>query len=148
MKRLSVKGTLKVRARQAVDDSILQISTSDGSLAPSSVMKSPINDINGIDWMAQQNGGQFDPILFGDYRDPQENILNNSTFGGYFNDAFLAQDFNSPFNTGDVIASPPPKRDLMKEIELQQNGTEDFLPHVVTKNNDPTQTLTCDKNLW
>lgn len=117
--------------------------------APSSVMKSPITDINGIDWMAQQNGGQFDPILFGDYRDPQDNILNNSTFGGYFNDAFLAQDFNSPFNTGDVIASPPPKRDLMKEIELQQNGTEDFLlPHAFTKNNDPMQTLTCDKHLW
>lgn len=96
--------------------------------------------------MAQQNGGQFDPILFGDYRDPQENILNNSSFGGFFNDAFLAQDFNSPFNTGDVVASPPPKRDLMREIELQQNGTQDdFLAHLATNNNDTRQTIGCEK---
>lgn len=109
-------------------------------------MKSPINDINGIDWMAQQNGGQFDPLLFGDYRDPQDNIVNNSSFGGFFNDAFLAQDFNSPFNTGDIVASPPLKRDLMKEIELQQNGTEDdFSTRPATKNNDTKQTITCDK---
>lgn len=113
-------------------------------------MKSPINDINGFDWMAQQNGGQFDPILFGDYRDPQDNILNNSTFAGFFNEAFIAQDFNSPFNTGDVIASPPLKRDLMKEVELQQNGTEnDFLarPSFTAKDNDTTQIIGCDK-LW
>ena len=98
--------------------------------------------------MAQQNGGQFDPLLFGDYRDPQENILNNSNFGGFFNDAFLAQDFNSPFNTGDAIASPPPKRDLMREIELQQSGTEDdYSTHLATKNNDTRQTISREKLL-
>ena len=127
---------------------MLQNSTPDHYVAPSSVMKSPINDINGIDWMAQQNGGQFDPILFGDYRDPQDNILNNNTFGGFFNDAFLAQDFNTPFNTGDIIASPPPKRDLMKEIEIQQNGTDDdLLSRPAMKHNDTKQTISCDK-LW
>lgn len=133
-----------MRARPAVDISILQISSSDCSVAPSSVMKSPV--YNGFDWMAQQNGGQFDPLLFGDYRDPQENILNNSSFGGFFNDAFLAQDFNSPFNTGDAVASPPSKRDLMREIELQQSSTEDDIStHLATKNNDTRQTISCEK---
>lgn len=98
--------------------------------------------------MAQQNGGQFDPILFGDYRDPQDNILNSSNFGGFFNDAFLSQDFSNPFNTADFIASPPPKRDLMKEVEIQQNGNDDgFLLHPVTTINDKKQTIGCDK-LW
>ena len=70
--------------------------------------------------MAQQNGGQFDPVLFGDYRDPQDNILNN-TFDDFFNDALPTQDFASPYNTGDVPQAEP-KRDLMKEIEVKQNG--------------------------
>ncbi|MCJ1469547.1 DNA-binding transcription factor yap1 [Pseudocyphellaria aurata] len=116
--------------------------------APSSVMKSPTNDFHGIDWMAQQNGGQFDPILFGDYRDPQDNILNNNTFGDFFNDAFLPQDFSNPFNTGDFIASPPSKRDLMKEVEIQQLGNDDiFSARPATTVNDTNQTIGCNK-LW
>lgn len=101
-------------------------------------------DINGIDWLAQQNGGQFDPVLFGDYRDSQENVL-NSAWGEYFNDAFPSpQDFNSPYNTGEV--SEPPlqqhdKRDLMKEIEAQQNGGIEFFG----SHESPTQYLYCEK---
>lgn len=92
----------------------------DCDLASSNIYKSPKTDVNGIDWMAQQNGGNFDPVLFGDYRDPQDNILNNTFSGSFFNDAFLMQDFSSPFNATDVVS--PPKRDLMKETEIQQNG--------------------------
>ena len=105
-------------------------------------MKSPVSETNGIDWMAQQNGGLFDPVLFGDYRDPQDNILNN----GFFHDAFLLQDdFTTPFNTSTAsVASPAPKRDLMKEVELQQNGGLD--DDVVGKE-APKQFLACDK-LW
>lgn len=91
--------------------------------APQTLVKSPANEVNGIDWLAQQNGGQFDPVLFGDFRDPQDSILNNA-FGDFFNDAFPAQDFSSPYNTGD-IPSPENKRDLMKEIEVRQNGGPD-----------------------
>jgi len=107
--------------------------------ASSNFAKSPTNDINGIDWMAQQNGGQFDPVLFGDYRDPQDNILNNS-FGDFFNDAFPLQDFSSPFNTGE-LPEPQPKRDLMKEIEVQQNSDN------IKPAEQPKKYLGCDK-LW
>jgi len=117
------------------------LSESNGSSATSNLMGPPPVGGNGFDWMAQQNGGQFDPVLFGDYRDPQDNILN--TFGDYFNDAFpLNNDFASPYNTGDV-ASQPPKKDFIKEIEVQRNGS----PNEVVPGEDKKQFLTCDK-LW
>ena len=89
--------------------------------------------------MAQQNGGAFDPVLFGDYRDPQDNILNNNTFGDFFNDAFPLQDFGTPYYTGEGQA----KQGLMKEIEVQKDASpSEFVPE-----NDKTQFLACDK-LW
>ncbi|KAL8785413.1 MAG: hypothetical protein Q9195_008648 [Heterodermia aff. obscurata] len=131
---------------------------SNGPSAPSSMVTSPDlispNNNNGIDWMAQQNGGQFDPVLFGDYRDPQENIMNGG-FGDFFNDAFLPQDFGSPFNTGEPLNEPvqpqtapapsaaPPKPDLMKQVEAAQDANDD--PQVM-----PAKLQTfigCDK-LW
>lgn len=111
-------------------------------LGSSNLVKSPTTDVNGIDLMAQQNGGQFDPVLFGDYRDPQGSIL-DSNFGiDFFNDAFLSQDFSTPFNTGEVV-SPSPKRDLMKEVEARRDGgNEEVAPE-----EKPRQFLTCDK-IW
>jgi len=94
-----------------------------------SITKSPISEVNSIDWLAQQNGGQFDPVLFGDYRDPQDNILNNP-FGNFFNDAFPIQDFSSPYNTGD-IPSPELRGDLMKEIEVRQDSKQDDAPKTI-----------------
>ena len=109
--------------------------------SPGTGAKPLSTDFSGIDWMAQQNGGQFDPELFGDYRDPQDNILNGD-FGGFFSDAFPIQDFNSPFNTGD-IATPAPKRDLMQEVEDQKNGNDDeFLTQ------GPPQRLLSCVQLW
>jgi len=120
------------------------MSQSNGVLVPTATSQIPASDINGIDWMAQQNGGRFDPMLFGDYRDPQDAIINND-FGGFFDEAFLLPDFGSfgsPFTTGD-IASPAPKRDLMKEIEDKQNEeVEDVVPVKKT-----SQLLTCNK-IW
>ncbi len=118
------------------------MSGSNDASVPSSVMKSPVSETNGIDWMAQQNGGLFDPVLFGDYRDPQDNILNS----GFFNDAFLLQDdFGTAFNTGTAaMASPAPKRDLMKEVETQQNGGAEV---EVVPREAPKQFVGCDK-LW
>ena len=102
--------------------------------------KTPASDINGIDWMAQQNGGQFDPVLFGDYRDPQDSILQNN-FNDFFSDAFPISDLSSPFSNGDT-APPAPKRDIIKEIEEQQSGTYDGVGPA-----NPRQYVTCDK-LW
>ena len=99
--------------------------------------------LNGIDWFAQQNGGQFDPVLFGDYRDPQDNVLSNNAFGDFFNDAFPAQDFLTPYNTSDDFVSPLPKKDLMQKVEQQKEGSPlEFVP-----GDEAKEFMTCDK-LW
>jgi len=112
------------------------------ALAPSNFVHSPAADVNGFNWMAQQNDGQFDPVLFGDYRDPQDNVLSNNTFGDFFNDAFPLQDFESPYNTGE-FTSPQPKRDLMQEIEVVKNGG----PEEVVPKEQNKKMIGCDK-LW
>ena len=116
------------------------LAESNGVPAASNMMKSPAADINGIDWFAQQNGGQFDPVLFGDYRDPQDNILNNNAFGDFFNDAFPTQDFSSPYNTGDFV-SPPAKQDLMQQVDKQKEGS----PLEVVPEDEAGQFIACDK---
>jgi AP-1-like factor len=101
----------------------------------------PTFDINGIDWFAQQNGNQFDPQLFGDYREPQDNILSGEGFSdNFFNDAFAMPDFNSPFN---VAPSPlPPKKDLVQQIDEKQNDDEEVVPA-----EDQSKLLTCN-TIW
>jgi AP-1-like transcription factor len=90
-------------------------------------LETPAFDINGIDWFAQQNGNQFDPQLFGDYREPQENILAGEPFSdSFFSEAFALPDFNSPFN---VAPSPvPPKKDLVAQIDEKQNEEDEVVP--------------------
>ncbi|RFU78310.1 bzip transcription factor ap-1 [Trichoderma arundinaceum] len=81
---------------------------------------------NSFDWLVQQNnGGQFDPQLFGDYREPQENVMTHSTFDDLFNDSVEA-DFFTPYN---IAASPnlaqPKKANLIDEIDAKQNAVDD-----------------------
>ena len=78
-----------------------------------------------FDWVAQQNGGQFDPQLFGDYREPQDNILANPTFDDLFNDS-LDADFFTPYN----IATTPSgaKLNLIDEIDAKQNSVDEEFP--------------------
>lgn len=78
-----------------------------------------------FDWLAQQNGGQFDPQLFGDYREPQENILSNPSFDEFFNDAIDA-DFITPYNM-----APSPalhKKNIIDEIDAQKDDFNDHTP--------------------
>lgn len=88
-----------------------------------------------FDWLAQQNGGQFDPQLFGGYREPQENILSNPTFDDFFNDA-LDADFFTPYNT-----APSPnlvkKGNLIDEIDAKKN--DDSPSYVKAPNMNCTQ---------
>ena len=102
-------------------------------------------DYNGFDWLANQNGGTFDPILFGDYREPQDNVL-NSDFN-FFNDAFPSlSEYSSPQSatqTQPVEPKLPKKKDLMQEIEEKQAGKE---PEVVP-GEERQQFLTCNL-LW
>lgn len=75
-----------------------------------------------FDWLAQQNGGQFDPQLFGDYREPQDNILSNTSFDDFFNDA-IDTDFITPYN---VAPSPVlQKKNLIDEIDAQKDDFGD-----------------------
>lgn len=104
--------------------------------APSSATKSPDFAIHGIDWMAQQNGGQFDPVLFGDYRDTQNDLFTNE----FFNDAFLNQDFTTPFNVPEDIAVSP-KKDIMQHADEQQNSGESEVAQ------EGSQLLDCNK-IW
>ncbi len=111
--------------------------------ANSGTLETPAFDINGIDWFAQQNNNQFDPQLFGDYREPQENILSGEAFGdSFFTDAFAlgGGDFTSPFN---MAPSPvPPKKDLVAQIDEKQNEEDEVVP-----GEDTTQMLSCN-TIW
>jgi len=104
-------------------------------------LDTPSLDVNGIDWFAQQNGNQFDPQLFGDYREPQENVLSGDNFGdSFFSDAFAMPDFNSPFNAEPSPA--PAKKDLVAQIDEKQNEDEEVVP-----GEDTSKLLTCN-TIW
>lgn len=99
------------------------------------------SDFVGIDWFAQQNGNQFDPQLFGDYREPQDNILAGEAFSdSFFADAYALPDFNSPFNVAPSPAAS--KKDLVAQIDEKQNDDEEVVP-----GEDPSQLLTCN-TIW
>ncbi|ETI20399.1 hypothetical protein G647_08434 [Cladophialophora carrionii CBS 160.54] len=97
-------------------------------------------DANGINWLAQQNNNSFDPILFGDYRETQENILSQD-FGAFFNDAYPLPDLGSPLhNYNDVATESAPKIDLLKQVEEAKNGNEEVVP-------DNEKPMSCNK-IW
>ncbi|KAK0383623.1 hypothetical protein NLU13_9534 [Sarocladium strictum] len=76
-------------------------------------------DTTNFDWLAQQNGGQFDPQLFGDYREPQNNVLSNPSFDDFFNDP-AENDFFTPFNMPPVPAVGS-KKNICDEIDAQKD---------------------------
>lgn len=97
-----------------------------------------------FDWLAQQNGGQFDPQLFGDYREPQNNVLANPSFDDFFNDA-LDTDFFTPYNAAPSPgkglgqgSSDGPKKNLIEQIDAQQNSVGD----------EPTKTSMSCNQIW
>jgi len=97
-------------------------------------------DANGINWLAQQNNNSFDPILFGDYREAQENIISQD-FGAFFNDAYPLPDLGSPLhNYNDVATESSAKTDLLKQVEDAKNGNEGVLP-------DNEKPMSCNK-IW
>ncbi|KAI1112219.1 PAP1-domain-containing protein [Nemania sp. NC0429] len=98
-------------------------------------------DFTNLDWLTQQNGGQFDPQLFGDYREPQTNILANTTFDDtFFNDAFDA-DFLAPFNAPTITSPKSAKKDICAEIDARKESEDTIL---TTSNG---KLLTCT-NIW
>ena len=115
-------------------------SMSNGDLSGTAI--TPGFDPNGINWLAQQNGGIFDPDLFGDYRESQDAVVSQD-FGAFFNDAFPLPDLGSPEHPYNVIApSPGPKTDLMKQVEAAREGDEEVVP-----GEDRAKMMTCNK-IW
>ncbi|MCJ1245336.1 DNA-binding transcription factor yap1 [Trapelia coarctata] len=117
------------------------MSQSNETSAPSTAAKAPGSDLHSFDWLASQNGGAFDPVLFANYRDPQESIMNGG-FGDFFNDAFPSLDSitSPPITT--LETNLPRKRDLLQEIETQAEKEPEVVP-----GEGPKQFLTCNM-LW
>ncbi|KAJ6202235.1 transcription factor PAP1-domain-containing protein [Bipolaris maydis] len=106
--------------------------------------KSPTPAVSGIDYLANQNGGQFDPTLFGEYRDTQNAIVGDGDFtGGFFNDAFLNTGYASPFHFGDTPAVQKPNP--LEEIERAQDGQDG--DDEVVPGEDVNSLLNCHK-IW
>jgi AP-1-like factor len=76
---------------------------------------------NNLDWLTSQNGGQFDPQLFGDYREPQDNILANPSFDDFFNDT-VDFDFFTPFNAAPAPNMGNKKTNILDEIDAQKDA--------------------------
>ncbi|KAH8816154.1 BAP1, transcription factor bZIP [Xylogone sp. PMI_703] len=104
-------------------------------------LSTPNYDFNGIDFLAAQNGNQFDPQLYGDYREPQDNVLASGGFGdSFFSEAypFNGTDFTSPYNT---VSSP--KKDLVSQIDQAQSADD----VEVVPGEDTSKMLTCN-TIW
>lgn len=95
-------------------------------------------DVNDMNLLANTNF-QFDPQLFGGYREPQDNILSNGFDETFFNDAFNDVDFTTPY----FAPSPmPQKKDLVAAIDAAKNEDETELVQT-----EDGQFLTCNK-IW
>ena len=103
----------------------------------------PALDLQSFDWLASQNGGVFDPVLFGDYRDPQESVMNNDMSNNFFSEAFPLSDFSATPAEKPLQPTLPKKKDLMQEIEERQAGQEPDLK----AQKEPQHFLTCNL-LW
>ncbi|KAF2468481.1 AP1-like transcription factor-like protein [Lindgomyces ingoldianus] len=128
--------------RNPIPRAMSQSDANPSPAAPAKSTKTPSANVNGIDFFANQNGGQFDPTLFGDYRESQNAIVGEGDFtGGFFNEAFPISDFGSPFHFGDTptVQKPNP----LEEIEQQQDGPDEE----VVPGEDTTRMLNCHK-IW
>jgi AP-1-like factor len=106
----------------------------------SSDQPASVEDPVAFDWLAQQNGGQFDPVLFGDWREPQDAVLSQD-FGSFFNDAFPLPDLGSPsHNLSEAATQQHPKKDLIAQIDSR-------LDEEVVPGEDKSQMLSCTK-IW
>lgn len=97
-----------------------------------------------FDWLAQQNGGSFDPVLFNDYREPQDAILSQD-FGAFFNDAFPLPDLDSPF--GDATDVTSPKDSVAAKKDSAQAGRKQNDEEEVVPGEDKAQIMSCT-NIW
>jgi AP-1-like factor len=105
--------------------------------------KSQTDDSFGLDWLMQQNGGQFDPVLFGDWREPQDAVLSQD-FGSFFNDAFLLPDLGSPSHNISEASTQPQADKKPSQLGSFEHKAYD---EEVVPGEDKTQMLSCTK-IW
>ncbi|KAL4885283.1 transcription factor PAP1-domain-containing protein [Aspergillus karnatakaensis] len=97
-------------------------------------------NVPGLDFLAQQNGGQFDPLLFGDWREPQDAILSQD-FNTFFDDAFPLPDLGSPsHNLTEAGTHAQPKKNILEVMDNKMD--EEVVP-----GEDKTQMMSCTK-IW
>jgi len=110
--------------------------------------KTPNVDFTNFDWLANQNGGQFDPVLFGDYRESQDAVIGDGDFsGGFFEDAFSIPDLNDPFHLNGPAEYPLASPDLMKQVEQRRDGDAVEGGCKMTPTADQKDLMTCHK-IW
>lgn len=97
--------------------------------------------IPSFDWLAQQNGGHFDPVLFGDYRDPQDAVLSQD-FSGFFDDAFPLPDLGAfdAATPGSTTKTPGKTDAPVTTVDIDDD--EEVVP-----GEDRSQMLSCTK-IW
>jgi AP-1-like factor len=109
--------------------------------------------LNGMDYFVNENGGQFDPILFGDYRDNNAAIIGDGDFtGGFFNDAMPNFDFATPFNWNDLTGSnrtgltpAVPKPNPLEQADVLTSA--DYENEEVVPGDDMSKLMSCH-NIW
>ncbi|KAG9675339.1 PAP1-domain-containing protein, partial [Aureobasidium melanogenum] len=100
----------------------------------------------GFDWLATQNGGQFDPVLFGDYRESQDAIVGDGDFNSGFFEAAFPYDLNTPFAVADFSSPKTAQQNsasanLLAEVEKCREGGDDdiYLPKQESQQIQPSQ---------
>jgi AP-1-like transcription factor len=117
------------------------MSMSNGPTYPLGSGVTPGLDANSFNWFAQQNGGGFDPVLFGDYRESQDAVASQD-FGAFFNDAFPLPELGSPEHNFNEVAPTIAKPDLLAQADAVQDGKEEQVPF-----EDRSKMMTCNK-IW
>lgn len=112
--------------------------------------------------------GNFDPVLFGDYRESQDAIVGGGDFNnGFFDESLnsFPMDYGSPSNLFGILDSPQPtqaapkpssttaapSRNLMAEVEkTREGGDDDYgLPSAKqVKNAEGSTKLISCNNIW
>lgn len=103
------------------------------NIFPQASINAPTTADFNLDWLASQNNGQFDPVLFGDYRESQDAVVGDGDFSnGLFDDnANAFGDFNDPFDFGlqsmpapqqSPPSAPPQTHNLMEHVAAQGDG--------------------------
>ncbi len=111
----------------------------------------------------------FDPVLFGDYRNNQDPLLNGDFTGGFFDEALNPGTFDmaSPSNLFGILQSPQqthsslglpsgaanaptPSRNLMEEMDKARDGGDDDygLPSTMQPQMSESGKLISCNNIW